>query len=70
VSSDPTDDPATYSAVYDARTAWEPTPVLRDELAALYEQNPDSPCWEITHIGRPCGPDCLAFTLGRVGQRR
>lgn len=38
-----------------------PRPLPRTELALRAIEYPDHPCWAITHIGRPCGPDCLAF---------
>lgn len=33
----------------------------RDELAALHAQHPDSPCWTVAHVGRPCGASCLLY---------
>lgn len=35
--------------------------VPRDEVAELYEQNPTAQCWELSHVGRPCGQGCLVM---------
>jgi hypothetical protein len=37
--------------------SWSPP----DPLAAVFTENPDSSCWTTTHMGQPCGPDCLVI---------